>query len=195
MHIKKIVISIVILVVIFLAIAEHFMIQAEWDKQVGALNGFIAAMSATIALIFIGIQLRGTQKLTKAQFINDLAKDIDNHSKMEISLEASGNLYEEQQALTMDQIGAINRLCNFFERVKLILDTDVLDMEQVDRMFAYRFFYLMHNPNVQRHVILHEEVEPYYKSLFELYTEWVDYRQQKSISIPRIDYSIEKYTS
>jgi len=54
--------------------------------------------------------------------------------------------------LEIEDVEAIEKYLNFFERIQLILDTQVLDLEIIDKLFAYRFFYLVHNPNVQSKV-------------------------------------------
>ncbi len=94
--------------------------------------------------------------------------------------------------MEIEDVEAIEKYLNFFERIQLILDTQVLDLEIIDKLFAYRFFYLVHNPNVQSKVLLNSDMQPYFCSFFELYFTWLEYRRKKRLPIPRDELIIKK---
>jgi hypothetical protein len=142
-------------------------------------------------LLFVGLQLRSTDRLAKAQFINDLAKDIDLHIRAESNLDRGGKWYENTSIVEQEDVEIIEKYLNFFERIKLIFDTKVIDLETIDELFAYRFFYLVHNPNVQSEVLFHSDLQPYFRSIFKLYSMWLKYRQEKGLPIPREEFLIK----
>ncbi|NEZ54983.1 hypothetical protein [Adonisia turfae] len=150
-----------------------------------ALATFISGASAVIGLFFVGFQLRSSERLAKAQFINELARDIDNHAAAESYLDRGGQWYTANAAFSQEDKALIEKYLNFFERVKFILDTKVIDMETVDDLFAYRFFYLVHNPNVQSEILFNTDMQAYYRSIFCLYSTWLNYRKSRKLSLPR----------
>jgi hypothetical protein len=157
-----------------------------WDA-VSALAAVASGLVASVGLLFVGLQLKWNRRLAKAQFINDLARDIDHHSEAETNLDREGPWYEAGKTLTTKDMEKIERYITFFERVKLILDAKVLDMNMIDDLLAYRFFHLLHNPNVQEQVLFHPDMKEYFDAVLELHTDWLRYRQSRKLSIPRPD--------
>jgi hypothetical protein len=163
----------------------------SWEV-VNAIAAVISGLAASLGLLFVGLQLRSTDRQTKAQFINDLARDIDLHVRAESNLDRGGKWwYENTNILEQEDVESIEKYLNFFERIKLIFDTKVIDLETIDELFAYRFFYLVHNPNVQSEILLHSDMKPYFRSIFKLYSIWLKYRQAKELPIPRDEFLIE----
>ncbi|MGK7875941.1 MAG: hypothetical protein AB4426_22375 [Xenococcaceae cyanobacterium] len=111
-------------------------------EAVNTITAFISGISAVIGLFFVGFQLRSSDRLAKAQFVNELARDIDSHSETESYLDREGKWYEANATFSQEDLESIEKYLNFFERVKFILDTQVIDMETVDDLFAYRFFFI-----------------------------------------------------
>ncbi len=162
----------------------------SWEA-VNAIAAVISGLAASLGLLFVGLQLRSTDRLSKAQFINDLARDIDLHIRAESNLDRGGKWYEDTSILEQEDVEAIEKYLNFFERIKLIFDTKVLDLETIDKLFAYRFFYLVNNPNVQSKVLFNSDMQPYFRSIFQLYSIWLKYRQGKGLPIPRDKFIIK----
>jgi hypothetical protein len=160
-----------------------------WEV-VNAIAALISGLAASLGLLFVGLQLRSTDRLTKAQFINVLAEGIDSHSEAETNLDPGGKWYESDTPLDQKDMEILEKYLNFFERVKFIFDTEVIDIETVDELFAYRFFHLVHNPNVRQQIILHPDIQPYYSSIFKLYYVWLEYRKNKRMPIPRDEFTI-----
>jgi hypothetical protein len=161
-----------------------------WEA-VNAIAALISGLAASLGLLFVGLQLRSTDRLTKAQFINELAKDIDSHSEAESSLDPGGKWYEIDTPLDQKDMEILEKYLNFFERVKFIFETKVINIETVDELFAYRFFHLVHNPNVQSKIIFDPSMQPYFNSMLKLYHIWLKYRNDKSLPIPRSEFIIK----
>ena len=62
----------------------------------------------------------------------------------------------------------------FFERIKMLLDQKVIDMATVDRLFGFRFFYLVNNPHVQRMALYPDGHS--FTATFALHRQWLKYR-------------------
>lgn len=158
-----------------------------WEV-VNAIAAVISGLAASLGLLFVGLQLRSTDKLTKAQFINSLAAASEFYVQVESNLDRGGKWYNDNISLAQEDIEAIEKYLNFFERVKLIFDTKVLDIEILDELLAYRFFYLVHNPNVQSKILFNEDMQHYFRSIFQLYSIWLRYRKNKALPIPREEF-------
>lgn len=156
---------------------------ADWNA-VNALAAVLGGLAASAGLLFVGLQMRAGRRLARAQFVNELGRDVDLHCEVESCLDREGPWYNEVE-LTHEDMDQIELYLNFFERVKYIRDTNVLDMETIDGLFAYRFFHLVHNPNVQKRVLYHEDMVAHYQAIRELYAEWVSYRQSRKLKLPR----------
>ncbi len=91
----------------------------------------LSGISAVIGLFFVGFQLRSGQRLAKAQFINELVRDIDSHSETESHLDREGKWYEPNATLSQKDKELLEKYLNFFERVKFILDTKVIDLKTI----------------------------------------------------------------
>lgn len=160
-----------------------------WEA-VNALAAVISGLAAAVGLLFIALQMRSAQKLAKAQFINELCRDIDSYAETESCLDREGIWYANGAIFDQKDMEAIEKYLTFFERIRFILDAQVLDIETIDDLFAYRFFYLVHNPNVQSNVLLNPDMQPYFSSVFQLHSVWIKYRQTKGLPIPRAEVSL-----
>jgi hypothetical protein len=155
----------------------------DWNA-VTALAAVLGGLAAPAGLLFVGLQMRSARRLARAQFVNVLAHDIDDHYAAQSFLDPKQRLYDDGCVLNNDDMARIEKYLNFFERVEYIRDTGVLNMETIDGLFAYRFFYLVHNPNVQKQVLGAGSM-PYYRAIFRLHDAWLPYRQSRKLRVPR----------
>jgi hypothetical protein len=179
------VVGIAISLLLFSAILKIF----TWDA-VTAIASVVSGATASLSLYFILLQFRSQSNLSRAQFINALTKDIDWHTKSESNLNREGIWYNLCK-LNSGSIALLEKYLTFFERIKLLLDTKVLGIEIIDELFAYRFFHLVHNPNVQRQILYDLDKEDFYHTIFTLHALWLHYRQSKGYNVPRQEYVLQ----
>jgi hypothetical protein len=183
--------ALILVMLTFLIISTHYPSSVQvpsWDA-INAVASLISGTIASISLFFIAYQMRFQARLSKAQFVNELTRDIDLHSEAESNLDREGIWYEEG-TLNPDDMEALEKYITFFERVKIILDTNVLDLETIDQLFAYRFFHLVHNPNVQSKILYHPDMKRHFQAVFQLHSLWSNYRKSKLLSLPRDDHEL-----
>jgi hypothetical protein len=156
--------------------------DSQWEI-VGAISSSVSALTSLVAITFVTIQLRSSNRIAKAQLINELERDIALHAATYTLLTRGGKWHDGTAKLTEEDKVAILKYVSFFERVNAIIDTRVLDLQTIDYIFAGRFFYLFNNPHVVQ-LMNTTEIHPYVTTLRGLYAKWYDYRKARNLPIP-----------
>jgi hypothetical protein len=138
-------------------------------------------MTSLVAISFVAIQLKSSNRIAQAQLINELERDIAIYTDVYVNLSRRQSDKSEQsiELTEADHIGIL-KCISFFERVHFILDTKVVDIATIDRTFAGRFFILFNNPQVLK-LLKSGEISPYMTSIRELYKKWYDYRSDQGL--------------
>jgi hypothetical protein len=151
----------------------------RWEV-ISAIASTVNAITSLVAISFVAIQLKSSNRIAQAQLINELERDIALYTDVYVAI--GGNPTDESTELTdIDRIGIL-KCISFFERVHLILDTKVVDIATIDRTFAGRFFILFNNPKV-RELMNTDEMSPYMTSIHELYHKWYNYRKEQELPL------------
>jgi hypothetical protein len=154
----------------------------KWEV-VGSIASTVSAIASLIAIPFVAIQLRSSNQIAKAQLMNELERDISLHADTFTALTVGGKWSGGSIDLTDNDKVAILKYISFFERVHVIVKTNVLDLETIDYIFAGRFFHLFNNPHVKQ-LMNTSEINPYMASIYELHGKWYEYRKERSLPIP-----------
>jgi hypothetical protein len=151
----------------------------KWEV-VGAIASTVNAIASLVAISFVAIQLKSSNRIAQAQLINELERDIAADTYVYVALESKQ--CKELNQLTDEQRIGILKCISFFERVHLIIETKVVSIEVIDRTFAGRFFILFNNPKVQE-IMNNTEISPFMKSIRDLYHKWYEYRKDKRLPL------------
>jgi hypothetical protein len=151
----------------------------KWEV-VGAIASTVNAIASLVAISFVAVQLKSSNRIAQAQLINELERDIAADTYIYVALESKE--CKEFNELTDEQRIGILKCISFFERVHLILETKVVDIEIIDRTFAGRFFILFNNPKVQE-IMNTTEISPFMESTRNLYNKWYAYREEKGLPL------------
>jgi hypothetical protein len=154
----------------------------RWEI-IGSIASSVSAVGSLIAIPFVVMQLRSNNQIAKAQLINELERDISIHLTTITRLGIGNNLHRDSIDLTEEERIGILTYISFFERVHVIINTGVLDLQTIDYIFGGRFFYLFNNPTV-KDLIKSSEFEPYMISIRDLYAKWYAYRKSNNLPIP-----------
>jgi len=145
----------------------------------------VAAAASAFGLIFLAVQTLHQTKVAKAQFVNTLSEDVDSNIELEVQLETRGRLYEPVESISDCDHQAIIKFLTFFDRLYHLIRLGVIPLSIIDRLFAYRFFILTHNPNVQTFELLSPQSKQFWPSIFALHRMWYGYRKRKRLPILR----------
>lgn len=93
-----------------------------------------------LGVICIGYELEMSQRIQEAQFIFELNHAfVENacYAKVYDKLEMADRMQKEVKLKTIE----ISNYLTFFETMYLLLQERVIEIETLDDLFAYRFFY------------------------------------------------------
>jgi hypothetical protein len=133
-----------------------------------------------ISVVFLGFQVNNTRRFYQSTFVNQLEQDFLKHAETCYELLSDGK-WATDVTLSREDIFHIENYLSFFEKLKLLLDKNVLDMKTLDKMFAYRFFVTLNNPNVQK---ILENRKNFYELLIYLEQDWRQWRESQGKPIP-----------
>ena len=112
----------------------------------------VAQVAAVIGIFLLYRQIQLGWKATQVQLINELEKEFSNLNAAFIKLKPGGPWYKRAN-LSIEDVGQLENLASFCEKLKHFLDRHILNWKTLDLMFRNRFFLIMHNDNVLSLVI------------------------------------------
>lgn len=178
---------------------------------VSAAEGLVACIAAGLVLYQLQIGDESTRHQTKveeAEFILEYNRSFIENEKM-----TEMERYMECQLTGVDK-GSVNTMAAhrqeminylvYLEGLASCVHQGVLKLEEIDDLFAYRFFLAMNHPEVQSIDLI--PYATYYRGCFMLYEKWLNYRmgcgkydEKDNWDIPLYDsalcncYGYEKY--
>lgn len=201
-----------VLELIFMAAVVIFFILAiGWGISIFAtapqLSIDVFATTGTfIAIIFALIELKRSKFINEANLIMQLNHQFISDCQMARVETKFEKFFSDQQAsqsknaveldldMTIgcsDRQNVINYLV-YLEGLAAIMERDVMDINLVDNVFAYRFFLALNNPVVQ-----HEEIikfAEYYHGCYRLYYKLLNKWKKENRNIPLKEFSLFDYT-
>jgi len=178
---------------------------------VSAVEGLVACIAAGLVLYQLQIGDESTRHQTKveqAEFILEYNRSFIENEKM-----TEMERYMECMLTGVDR-GSVNTMVAhrqdminylvYLEGLASCVHQEVLKLEEMDDLFAYRFFLAMNHPEVQSIDLI--PYATYYRGCFLLYEKWLNYRmgcgkydEKANWDIPLYDsalcncYGYEKY--
>jgi hypothetical protein len=128
-------------------------------------------IAEVVAIVFLYKQIQLSKTTTQCQLINDLEKEFTNYYGVLAKLKPDGP-WAKSAILSSDEVGQLENLASFCEKLKHFKDRGVLDWNTLDLMFRNRFFLILDNENVLKLVI--EPCRNDWKTLLTLEKEWRD---------------------
>lgn len=123
--------------------------------------GFVATVAGVVWAAFT---LRSTQRTTKGQFLVDLAPPFRDFFDLHVRLRRGGDWWPEGHAGPSDGDWAeLEQYMGLFERMWILIEGKSLDLDVVDRLYAYRVKNIVKNGDVRT------------KKLEELASGWTDF--------------------
>ncbi len=141
----------------------------------------LAAIAAIPVLFQLNADTKAKEeqvKVDKAQFISEFNKTFMESAGMdriESYLESSitGESLSSLMDLSINRSDLMNYLV-YLEGFSACVLQEVVEFEDIDDLFFYRFFLAMNHPEVQTVELC--PYATYYRSCFKLYDKWLEYR-------------------
>ena len=148
--------------------------NTEFWTSVSTISQTAASVVTIVGILFIAWQVSDSRRFTKSQLLNDLEKESKEYRHVYMMITGPWRTAEEVSPQE-EQLYDVFDCLGFFERVKILLDNRVIDMQTVDRLFGYRFFLLVNNPHVQKFARYPDGHD--FTTVFALHKQWAHYRQ------------------
>jgi len=156
----------------------------------GAISQIVGSVVAALGIIYIALQIRDARRFTRAQLLNELEKESKDyrHAYQLITGEWKADREVNPQE---DQLYEFFECLGFFERIKLLLDNKVINMPTIDIIFGYRFFLLINNPHIQKHILYPDGHS--FTAVFALHKQWSEYRKAHNEEIVHSETDLSKH--
>lgn len=174
-------IPLLIFLLIVVATALHYnVVQTIKDLPWETLG----SIASVILIILIYEQLKKEKDISCGTFFLELNNSISNNgSYKEIFTKLNKQELNETGAeFTIDDAVNIVAYFNFFSTVKILIKKELLKIEDIDGIYAWRFFAFMNNKFVQQTEL--EKYEPHCERIYVLYYDWYKFRKEKGYQIP-----------
>lgn len=179
---KKTIIAIILFFIfIILLCATYFALGIDALISETVFFEVITAVTAIFGVVSILVQSQENHDLRESQFIVNLNKDYINNDEYQKLLDFLENV-KTGESFSEEKFDLVSNYFDFFEPIYLLIRKKVIDIETIDDLFAYRFFSVVNNIEVQRQVI-----SPYisfYKNIIALHYLWKQYRTKHHKNIP-----------
>lgn len=144
-------------------------------------EAIVAAFAAGFVLFQLGADTNAEEKqasVDKAQFITEFNRAFIENEKLngiESYLESSltGAPLGDMKDLSERRSDLVNYLV-YLEGFSACILQGILDIEDIDDLFSYRFFLALNHPEVQSQELCFYAT--YYRGCFKLYDKWLEYR-------------------
>lgn len=160
----------------------------------------ITTVTAIIGAFAIWFQMKRERDINEAEFImNYNISFIENPEYVELEqrlekyrkvIEAGGNPEEAEEIITEENQQTVVNYLVYHEALAVFVKKRVLAIDSIDDLFAYRFFLIMNNPEIQRKELCPEA--QYYHGCYWLHKKWTEYRKKKGLYILLEDTSLEQ---
>ena len=182
---------------LILALALLAILNSAPNLATGDIALIIAILDPTVAavgLCLVVIQLHKDGEgdehgrlIEQHRFLLEYNKVFIENERM-LNVEASLEAYDRNEIRDVDLITDENRqsFVNYLVYLEgfapLVLD-EVVDLQLIDNLMAYRFYLAVNNPVLQREELL--KFPGYYLGIFRLYRKWTEYRKPRGLEILR----------
>lgn len=169
----------------------------------------ITTITAIVGAFAIWFQMKRERDINEAEFImNYNTSFIENPEYVALEqkleqyrkrVEQKSSVDEYEDIITEENRQTVINYLVYHEALAVFVKKRVLSLDSIDDLFAYRFFLIMNNPEVQRKELCPEA--QYYHGCFWLHKKWTEYRKKKGLYILMEDTTLEmtdeydKYTA
>lgn len=156
-----------------------FGLQTE-EALVGVASILITALSA----VFVVFQLRDSENVTCCSMLSEMNLSFIENERLMLLYQKLEECYREpkKELQVIDDDNSKNvhtadlvAYFTFFEVLNEYVKHKVVTIAQLDDLFGYRFFILVHNRYIQERELY--AVPSSYVNIFQLYSLWMEYRK------------------
>lgn len=128
----------------------------------------IGVFLAVFGLFYTAKQLKASQKIARGEFFLHLDELFYQHDKVHLQLRPGGAWADGKGGPTSGEDWvAVEKYMGLFERIKVLIDDGLVDLDTIDKLYGYRVFNIVANQT-----ILQEKIEKEVKSWRKFIELW-----------------------
>lgn len=177
---KKVLITVLSVALIVLGVASSLLLKDDISDRIVNVTTACTAIIGATALFY---QFRRDKNLNEATFLIEYSGIFySTYDCAELMNELEKCRVVEGYSLDVDKYYTkIVGYLEWLETLSSLVNSDLLEISKIDNVLSYRYFLIVNNKQVQeRELIVNRE---FYRSIFELYPKWENYKNQKKLPI------------
>jgi hypothetical protein len=104
-----------------------------------------------IGLIYTGYQKRGSKKVARGEFFLHLDEMFQQHNETHTHLRPGGAWGDRKTCpASVEEWVAVERYMGLFERINILVEDKIIDIDTVDRLYGYRVINVSENKIIRQ---------------------------------------------
>lgn len=137
-------------------------------------------------------QFKKEKDITEAGFILDLNNTfVHDQGIKDIYSKLRKNINNDERYLGEEDRKYVVDYLTFFETLYILYKKEVFKIDEINDMFAYRFFLGVNNSEVRRLEL--DENGDFFRALYDFYIPWAEFRRKNNFEIINSHLDFEKY--
>jgi hypothetical protein len=103
------------------------------------------------SIVYAGLQLRGSQKVARGDFLLRLDQLLNEHNEIHTRLRPGGRWAKRGAGPeSVEDWVAVERYMGLFERIYVLVKSGIVDLETISRLYGYRVFNIVRNERIHQ---------------------------------------------
>ncbi len=170
---------IIILLVLVLILALNLL-----TPTIGVeLSSILTTLTTITGIFSVFIEMKRSADIAECEFIFNLQKQFDDNKTIQEFYKKLDDDYAKGKKIDSNiSRQEIVAYLTFFEMMCNLIIKDVLQIDDVDALYAYPFFIAMNNEEIQK--IELSKYKQFYRNIYAVYPKWFKYRKKHNYEIP-----------
>ena len=111
----------------------------------------IGLVLIAIGLIYTGYQIHGSKTAARGEFLLHLDEMFQQHNETHTRLRPGGLWGDGKTGpASVEEWVAVERYMGLFERINILVEDKIIDIDTVDRLYGYRVINISRNKIIQQ---------------------------------------------
>ncbi|MBE6514910.1 MAG: hypothetical protein E7Z69_07780 [Thermoplasmata archaeon] len=134
---------------------------------------FLVSITAVVGALAIWFELRRSKELAQGEFVVNLNNSFSKND----DIKALYRKLIDREPLTEEDRAGVVEYLTFFETVYILISREVVAIDIINDLFAFRFFTAVNNQDVRDMELVTDRI--YYRNVYRLDSLWHKYRHSK----------------
>lgn len=153
-------------------------------KNSGRIITLIATLTTVIGVFSIYVQMRKAKLVGESSFTLEISKYLYEFPDLPAFIHKLGrasDIEDTEYVVSVNERTILIKYLNYIKTIAALVKEKTVEIETLNKVFAYEFFIIVNNPSVQD---MEFKIFPqYYEDIFLLYYQWTHYLLSHDIEI------------